>query len=83
MCQSCLTVISTNYLVVGQEEKFCHFMYHDLCLEQFEVRFARGYYPSPAQSADSIGKSTSLDAEVVGKSLPVKRDGELMRTVFL
>ncbi|MBQ3342287.1 MAG: hypothetical protein IJG84_10360 [Kiritimatiellae bacterium] len=37
------------------------------------MRLARGYDPSPAQSANFVGESAALDAEGVGKSLPIER----------
>ena len=52
-------------------------------LEQCEMRLARGYDPSPAQSADFVGESAALDAEVVGESLSVERYVKLTRGVLL
>ena len=54
-----------------------------LCLEQREMRLARGYDPSSAQSADFVGESAALDAEVVGESLSVERYVKLTRGVLL
>ena len=62
---------------MGQELRFsCGLAIRSVCvlwLEKREMRLARGYDPSPAQSANFVGESAALDAEGVGKSLPIER----------